>query len=115
MVGSISGRKILQNLASSSLKPPKDESSLAEQADGTETGGGPRSAGGISGPKGLLRVLLVGLQKEPVGDPSTKSWVVQGDGRRSKDRRLGENSFPVHDRELRRTVFMPVHSFFDPP
>ena len=94
---------------------PEDEGGLAQRADRTETGGGPRSAGGTSGPKSLFGVLLVGLQKEPVGDPSTKSWVVQGDGRRSKDRRLGENSFPVHNRELRRTVFMPVHSFFDPP
>ena len=95
--------------------PPKDESSLAQQADGTETVGGPRSARVISGPEGLLRVLLVRLQKEPVGDPSTKSWVVQGDRRCSKDRRLGENSFPVHHRELIKTVFYSGLLIFYPP
>ena len=88
--------------------PPEDEGGLAERADRTETGAGPRSARGTSGPKSLFGVLLVGLQKEPVGDPSTESWVVQGDRRGSKDWRLGENSFPVHDRELRETVFILV-------
>ena len=44
----------MQNLGSP-LLPPEDEGGLAEQAaDWTEAEGGPRSAGGVSGPKRLF-------------------------------------------------------------